>query len=137
MLNSKTLHNSSPLRVPTFYAPSVINDESCVLVAICVAVAFGGIHLVAWSFQFPSLQERLAWRISATFVFVIPLFFVASGMLIQNALVMDIDQTVYGLTVIYIMARIVLLILPCIALRALPASAFVDIQWTSFSPHVG
>jgi hypothetical protein len=138
MLGSCTLHDSSPFRVPTFYAP-ITNDGVAIPIAtgVTVAIVFGCIHCVAWSFRFPSLQEQLAWRISAASVLGLPIFMFVSGFLVQSIFETGGEVTVYALTVIYVIARIVLLILPCIALRALPASAFVDIQWTFFSPHLG
>lgn len=148
MACSATLQDSLPLRVPTFYAP----DDDGLLslpVAICVAVTFGGIHCIAWSFHFPTFQEQLAWRISGAFMCGFPIFLVTCAILFA---IFEIDSpsigsaTILGkifrvfvpiLNVMYVVARIILLVLPCIALRALPAEAFVGIQWSTFFPHIG
>ena len=37
---------------------------------------------------------------------------------------------------LYIVARIVLLVLPFVALRALPPGAYVQLDWISFLPHI-
>ena len=71
MLVSNSLHDSMPLRAPTFYSLKFTDydpSNSSIAIAMCVAIILGGIHCVAWSFHFPSLQERLAWRISAATV---------------------------------------------------------------------
>jgi hypothetical protein len=138
MRSSDTVHDSSPLRVPTFYAPdSVTIDDAHIGVAYFVAIVFGGIHCIAWSFQFPSVLEWLAWRISAASMCGVPIFLAASLHFISEILKMNPVPAIVAFRIIYVITRIILLILPCIQLRALPASAFVDIQWTSFFPHVG
>ena len=145
------LEKSSPLRVPTFYGfEAAPNDFFLSCVGTTVGVIFGGIHCVAWSFQFASLQERLMWRISAASVTMLPIIIVASVWLFpalgevfgQSTRLGKISRPV-GLFVLptfvglYIFARIILLVLPCIALRALPAAAFIEIQWASLFPHIG
>jgi len=148
---SETLHDSVPLRVPTFYAPKYTSYSSAFIVGAiqCVAVVFGGIHCVAWSFHFPSLQEKLAWRISAASVTGLPILVMASTLLVTpnndvenwsnlsrflNALWMP---TATVIIVLYVIARIILLVLPCIALRALHPTAFVEIEWAALFPHIG
>jgi hypothetical protein len=37
---------------------------------------------------------------------------------------------------LYIIARIILLVLPFVALRALPPGAYVQLNWVSFLPHI-
>jgi hypothetical protein len=140
---STALHYSSPLHVHTFYSPwDDMNQNHFFIISfpICVAVVFGGIHCMAWSFQFPSQQEQLTWRISAAFVSGEPIFY---GLLIiidnyQVPLLTICVKALFILaTVMYFVARIVLLVLPCITLRALRPSALIEIQWSSLLPHIG
>jgi hypothetical protein len=147
MLVSNSLPESMPFRVPTFYS-SIFTDYdpkiSSFFVAMCVAVIFGAIHCIAWSLYFPTLQERLAWRISAASIAGLPIFYTVFVMLIIQ--LEDRFEgwwgtieivVVLGIPVLYVIARIVLLVLPCIALRALPPTALVEIQWAAFFPHIG
>ena len=144
MTGSSALHYSSPLAVHTFYSPwydmNFQNHFFAISFPIFIAVVFGGIHCIAWSFQFPSPQERLTWRISAAFVSGEPILY---GLLIiigncQVALLTICVKALFiSFTVMYFVARIVLLVLPCITLRALPPSALMEIQWSSFFPHIG
>ena len=143
MAGSTALHYSSPLRVHTFYSPwDEMNQNHFFVISfpICVAVVFGGIHCIAWSFEFPSPQERLTWRISAAFLSGEPILY---GLLViidnyQVAfLTICLKALFISITVMYFAARIVLLVLPCITLRALPPSALIDIQWSSLFPHIG
>jgi hypothetical protein len=154
MIISDTLHDSVPLRVPTFYSSKFSDDDnpirSSLPVTISVAVIFGGIHCVAWSFHFPTLQEQLAWRISAASVAGLPILIIVFAMFCGYFEERIQDWTILGkifaavelpmaiaLIVLYVIARIVLLVLPCIGLRALHHTAFVEIQWAAFFPHIG
>jgi hypothetical protein len=43
---------------------------------------------------------------------------------------------VMSMLCLYIIARIALLVLPFMALRALPPGAYVQLDWVSFLPHI-
>ena len=143
--SSITLHHPSQPRVHTFYSPwDHMNQRQFFLIRvffpICIAVVFGGIHCIAWSFQFPSLLERLAWRISAAFISAEPVLFVLLVIMDNyqaSLLNICIKALFISVSVMYFVARIVLLVLPCITLRALPPSALIEIQWSSLLPHIG
>jgi hypothetical protein len=36
----------------------------------------------------------------------------------------------------YVIARLVLIILPLVALRSLPSSALMDVSWSTYIPHL-
>jgi hypothetical protein len=144
---SESLYYSMPLRVPIFYSPKFTDYEtsSDFAIAFCVATIFGAIHCIAWSFHFPSLQERLAWRISAASISGLPIlvtvFTLLASILEDHFEGLSRQNThgylLEGLIVLYVIARIVLLVLPCIALRELPPTALVEIRWAAFFPHIG
>ena len=110
--------------------------------AILVAMAFGGIHCAAWSFQFPSHEEQLLWKISSISITGVPLAMVGI------TIVSDIDSAhknlfniiiqAAGILIIllYPLSRILLLVLSLTTLRSLPPSAYQTVQWTTFLPHV-
>jgi len=149
MLISHSLDDSMPLQVPTFYSPiftDYYNPEArgSMAVAMLVAVVFGGIHCVAWAFHFPTFPEKLAWRISAASVTVLPIvifvFVLVVPILVpsqnwQNIVVAIFVLMTYALFPLYVIARIVLVVLPFITLRALNPPALVDVQWVAFLPH--
>ena len=113
--------------------------------SICIGFIFGAIHCIAWSLHSPSLQERLAWRISAVFIAGLPIPFMVEMAVMalveeskdRKGWFLTMDVVFSGSLVLYVIARIVLLVLPCIALRALPPTALVEIQWAAFFPHIG
>jgi len=43
-------------------------------IGMAVAVVFGAIHYIAWSFQFPSHMEQILWRISSIVLTCTPVF---------------------------------------------------------------
>jgi len=145
MAESDTLHNSMPLRTPTFYSPVFTDcnpNNFSSSVALCAAVVVGGIHCLAWLFHFSSHLEQVVWRMSAAGVVGVPIpVFVLLKLRFEGwenkVLRVGRELLFYGLSSYYITCRICLLVLPCIALRALRPTALVDIQWTAFSPHIG
>jgi hypothetical protein len=131
-------------RVSTFYAGS-IDDESksywtLMIAEILIAMIFGGIHCIAWSFSFPTHVEQILWRVSSIAIISIPFFFL---MLVRASSFLDLVPDIFAflpvifLPLIYVFSRLVLLILSFTSLRSLPASALYTVRWTTFIPHVG
>ena len=147
MLNCDTLGDKT-LRVPTFYSSPDEDDGNAVVLGLCVAIVFGGIHCIAWSFHFATLPERWVWRISAILVAGFPIAIIPfSGLLTifdkkevkttGMELYEDIISFILGLmSCLYIIARIALLVLPFMELRALLPGAYVQLDWISFLPHI-
>ena len=109
-----------------------------------IFIVFGSILCFAWSFHFATLQERWVWRISAILVLGVPislpfgLIFAYQG---NNPTWMKVSDFLVVLFLfvrvfLYIIARMVLLVLPFVALRALPPGAYVQLDWVSFLPHI-
>jgi hypothetical protein len=138
------------LAVPTWYAGHMgdpkgkHNSHSDIVPraggwAVFVATIFGGLHLIAWSFEFPSQAERRLWQVASTAITCIPLLvFVIFefgshkktwwwGLLGMIALLGGI---------VYFLCRVALLALAFSTLRSLPQDAFKDICWADFLPHI-
>ena len=145
LFECKTLGDKS-LRVPTFYSPYNDNDDNDglpFLFAMCVATVFGAIHCIPWSFHFATLQEQWAWRISSVLLSGVPISTFALGFLLSEDENGDLKLYDYFLVLIlviiislYSIARIVLLVLPFVALRALPPGAYAQVNWINFLPHI-
>jgi len=134
-------------RVPTFYSGikgDSDDDYLALFAGIVIAMVFGGIHCVAWSFQFPSHAEQLLWRVSSLTITCVPaLDSLVIGVIGTYAQKSGGDWAARTLFVIlilavvpYIFARITLLVLPFMALRSLSPAAYQTVQWTTFIPHV-
>jgi len=149
MTVSNTLGDKN-LRVPTFYSSDDGDDLEDIIptaLTICVATVFGAIHCIPWSFHFATLQERWVWRISAILVSGMPISFLTIGVI---SITLDkenkpawmklcwtfITSILIVIMFLYIVARIVLLVLPFVALRTLPPGAYVQLNWISFLPHI-
>ncbi|KIJ10183.1 hypothetical protein PAXINDRAFT_102075 [Paxillus involutus ATCC 200175] len=58
----------------------VLDDES-IRVLLIVWVVFGGLHLLAWDFQFPTQAEKIIWRVASFTLIATPCcFFLADKM---------------------------------------------------------
>ena len=136
------------LQVPTFYSPYNGNDDNDTLpyvLAICVVTVFGAIHCIPWAFYFAALQERCIGRILAILVSVGPICLVAVACLptykenqprwMQLYQVFEV-LIIIAMIFLYIIARIVLLAHPFVALRALPPGAYIQLNGISLLPHI-
>ena len=131
---------ASDQRVGTF-GPDTANDGDVkmwsVLTSGAVGIIYGSIHCTAWRFQFPSYIEQLLWRISAISVTGGPLLmglFTVLGVYVDS---MNTPSTVAFILVfiLYIIARLALLVLSFTTLRSLPPGAFRAVDWARFIPH--
>jgi hypothetical protein len=99
-----------------------------------VAVAFGAIHCIAWSFAFPSAIEQNLWRTASLAVTGIPAIFIMMDIFLEDWL--NNSKAEALIICPYFFARLVLLVLPFLSLRALPRGAFQLVRWTQFIPHL-
>ncbi|ESK86847.1 hypothetical protein Moror_3460 [Moniliophthora roreri MCA 2997] len=122
-----------------------------------IAVAFGALHCIAWSFNFPTEAEQLQWWIMSILVAVLPLS--AGPIHVMGRYKDKVDEFINSLSkwpgflvimkdilvgtsglilgILYTMARIWLIVLALMALRDLPPSAYQAVQWLNFIPHIG
>lgn len=131
-------------KVPFLIAPRLMLS----VYAVVGALVFGGIHVLAWNFTFPTPIERLLWRICScitaglpSVTFLILLFKVdlevrkeshrrLSLLIVMVVLVMDSSAIIYGL------ARLFIMVEAFRSLCFLPAQAFVSTRTTNV-PHIG
>ena len=113
-----------------------------------IATIFGGIHCVAWSFQFPSHTEQLLWRIASLSITCLPtvlVFWAPMANLVNEEKMpvwLFVLSVLLGLIVIvgsmilYVLSRVALLVIALTSLRSLPPGAHETVHWTTFIPHV-
>ena len=124
------------------------------MVVWSASMAYGGVHATAWRGYFPSRAESILWRVSSLFIAGSGLTWILINMLARTfkgfkaywkkvaslrahwtSLVgFGSLATICGL--LYLLARIYLVIEAFISLRKLPASAFDTLQWTQLVPHL-
>ena len=143
-------------RVGTFYSGKMKfkgRGHTCaILVATLFSMLFGAVHCTAWSFQFPSHTEQLLWRIASLAITCLPVLLLAiqqSGirhwhndiqpgwvaMLLKVVSLISFTGMV-TISVLYGLARVVLLVLALMSLRSLPSGAYHTVHWTTFIPHI-
>lgn len=138
-----------PKQIGPFYSGEHTQTEILLVAvaAVFIASIFGGIHCVAWSFDFVSHAEQLLWRIACltistapSILFIIHYVGAADGSKYVKVLYHWVTMMLGSISLIicnlYIIARLVLLVLPFMALRSLPHDAYQTVQWTTFIPHV-
>jgi hypothetical protein len=102
--------------------------------AVIISIVFGGIHCIAWSFPFPSHAEQLLWRISSIPITGVPLLLLVLFFIPDKFSPRYIVVNIFP--ILYLLARVTLLVLAFMALRSLPPSALQTVHWTTFLPHI-
>ncbi|KAK0475635.1 hypothetical protein EDD18DRAFT_1470242 [Armillaria luteobubalina] len=131
---------------------------------VCVGSLFWATHCMAESFSFPSHAKMVLWRFSSIAVLIglvvgnnirfvldlagfvkrawlqklIKVFFVpweSKKLWVKILSLISIILTFVGI-VLYMIARIILIILAFLQLRSLPHAAFCTVQWTTYIPHI-
>jgi hypothetical protein len=136
-------------RVPN----ETINGECQYIVcygAIVGGLIFGGIHIAAWNFEFPTYIEQLLWRICSVgmvtlmLVSLLPLVATVFALLVfdadidENDAVIAFNHSIYGLcAVLYVLVRLFILVETFRTLFYLPPDAFTSTWASSSVPHVG
>ena len=116
-----------------------------IICGIVIGGTFGAIHCLAWNAHFPTHIEANLWRASAVIVTATP------GTLIPLAIATSYSDewrrarkwknvstwtSNLPLGFPYLLARICLLVLALLSLRALPYDAYVVATWTIYIPHI-
>ena len=125
-------------RAVSQYAPGWAASTVPVLLFGLFACGFGAIHCLAWNSPFPTLKERLAWRICAATTTAMP---AALGLL--SLVAVFGGETAGGVMVIiavfmafaYILGRTTIIVLAFMSLRALPVDALRTVDWNNYIPH--
>jgi len=128
--------------VPMFYSGKLIHnnvERHATLAASAIATLFGAIHCIAWFFEFKSCTEKWLWHISSlTITFIPPVLFV--GFRFDTHIQPGVQAIGFPFAflvgILYILARMLLLVLPFMSLRSLPLEAYQTVRWTTFIPHI-
>lgn len=114
-----------------------------------LGMVFGAIHCAGWNLVFPSIIEGYMWRISSVFIVVYPavlvLYFfhvflcarfpkkLSQCHLFEMVVVAFLFKVLF---LVYIVARLFILLEAFLALCNPPILATYAIQWTTFIPHI-
>ena len=131
-----------------YWYSSVLSYDTALvsmLVTLCPAV-FGAIHVASWNIKLLSNVEQWLWRASALYCLAAGVLVVLCDVLsnwceerswIPKSTAEALD-TFFALLIpsLYIIARLFMIVEVFLSLRALPASAYESVQWSSFIPHI-
>ncbi|UPK92651.1 hypothetical protein LCI18_003586 [Fusarium solani-melongenae] len=130
------------------------------LMALAAALSgmYGGVHLTAWNWTFPTYTEDLLWKVSCFCVAVaLPGFFCASWVLVGiTAILHSLVKPCFGLrkkwalrafedplrvysacvAIIYVCCRIFIVVEAFVALRQVPVGVYISPSWVQMVPHI-
>ncbi|KIK51354.1 hypothetical protein GYMLUDRAFT_252134 [Collybiopsis luxurians FD-317 M1] len=125
----------------SLFAASIEDEPMAIYIATSATVfIFGGVHLLAWFFSFPTAVEQILWRVFALALTFQPILLIGLPWL---ASVLGVSKRIttnsVGLILLplYAVCRIGFIVLAIMQLRALPDSAYQTVQWLRFIPHIG
>jgi hypothetical protein len=108
------------------------------------SILFGILHLFAWNFTFPTEVERTLWRVSSFVTFLAPVTYLVTVLMISKILDYVFGSNAFDntwhrvlltlTTLVFIVARLFLLVESFRSLYFLPADVFVT-TWASNIPH--
>ncbi|KAJ7831567.1 hypothetical protein B0H13DRAFT_2679313 [Mycena leptocephala] len=103
-----------------------------------VGTVFGAIHCAAWNADFPTTAEKWMWRSCSSLIVAIPVIIILAVVLLglTNLQLGDEMIGLGAVILIYVIARLILILLPLVALRSLPSGVFVDVNWSRYIPHL-
>ncbi|KAF8642791.1 hypothetical protein AX16_009424 [Volvariella volvacea WC 439] len=142
-------NNNTPTSVHPYYATKMQgNDEVlAILGGSVVGILFGAIHLIGWNFRFSTITELWLWRASSLVLVITPFILaIGSGLslarerlhieALEHSAMFFLLPTMFLGPPLYFTARIILLFLAFFAFRALPESAYQNVRWTEYLPHI-
>ena len=131
-------------RETTKFTNLYLDDKIPISLFFFLPALYGGVHLSAWGFNFPSRTEELLWKIACLDIM---------GSSIVGALVISpgklgldgIWETIYGyfaitslvvLAFVYALSRVYIVTEAFVSLRHVPVGVYATVPWSQNIPHI-
>ncbi|KAJ7620321.1 hypothetical protein FB45DRAFT_839551 [Roridomyces roridus] len=122
-------------------------DTSAGLFPVLTGCMFGAVHCAAWNTNFATPGEMWIWRVCSAIIGATPpvwfLYLLSYGRIrsrietrIYTILPAFWPIWTFFLLSLYVLARLFLIALPLAELRSLPPSAYMDVNWATYIPHI-
>lgn len=131
----------------THFIISWHRDPLLLLILVILPIAYGGIHLAAWNFQFASYIEGLLWKIACIYIMATYIgvraveeardFTKLSIWSIPGFLMAMFFYLIAStLHLLFFLSRIYLLVQSFIGLRHVPIGVYAALPWVQNIPHI-
>ncbi|ORY14270.1 hypothetical protein BCR34DRAFT_237540 [Clohesyomyces aquaticus] len=99
---------------------------------------FGACHLLGWNAVFPTIVERLLWRIGSVACGGYPIAGFIVGRLLGRFQVANAigEPIAFVLLMPYILVRLFLMAEVFVALRSVPPQVYATVRWSQYIPHI-
>ncbi|KAK3900069.1 hypothetical protein C8A05DRAFT_36304 [Staphylotrichum tortipilum] len=87
---------------------------------LLLSLAYGGVHLSAWNFEFPTATESLLWKISGDLPVLTGIF-------------RAIDKAI---VLVFVVCRLYIVVEAFVSLRSVPIGVYWTPSWIQMIPHV-
>ncbi|KAG0695649.1 hypothetical protein DFH29DRAFT_813969 [Suillus ampliporus] len=152
-------HDVHSRRVPSLGGYGEYHGMIVTLIGCFSGIVFGGIHCLGWNFLFQRHAEQILWRAASLGMALAPLYGFLLLVLVVSLEILPsrcqrlfagikIPDLLIGILacfflgfgcisgLIYIYARITLVVLMILSLRSLPPGVYDIVAWTKFIPHL-
>ncbi|KAG2111833.1 hypothetical protein DEU56DRAFT_935330 [Suillus clintonianus] len=128
-------------RVPSLGGYGEYNAKIVLVIGCFSGMVFGGIHCLGWNYLFHRHAEHMLWRAASISIACAPVLILLHCVYLMWTFSFAYLGGVIAVllmfisTLIYIVARIMLIVLMIMSLRSLPLGVYDTVAWTTFIPH--
>ncbi|KAG1720369.1 hypothetical protein EDB19DRAFT_1885187 [Suillus lakei] len=129
-------------RVPSLGGYGKYHAKVVLLIGCLSGIVFGGIHCLGWNYLFQRHTQHMLWRAASLGIACAPVLLFLDleyGMWLGR----NVSKYRYFIitfatisSLIYIAARVTLIVLMLLTLRSLPLGVYDTVVWTQYLPHL-
>ncbi|KAG2029927.1 hypothetical protein BDR03DRAFT_226181 [Suillus americanus] len=132
---------ASSRRVPSLGGYGKYYAGIVILIGCSSGIVFGGIHCLGWNYLFQTYTQHMLWRAASLGIAGAPILLFLDleygiwlGRNVREYRYFIITFATIS-SLIYITARVTLILLMLLSFRSLPLGVYDTVVWTQFIPH--